>query len=88
MKNLIIFILLLSSTSIFSQSTKPVKYDKSNVLDSLSNLYKVKVYARISYYLNDTVVTEIQVVRPCKEYPQGLWYFVDGTKIIIPNKKY
>lgn len=87
MKNIVIFILVLFSTNIFSQSTDSVKYDKTNTLDSLSILYNMKVYARVNYYYKDTVITEIQVIRPCKEYPQGLWYFVDGKKVIIPNKK-
>lgn len=74
--------LLFINTSIFSQKDYVKTDGKSWIIDSLSSLYKIEIFAVISYYTTDTVFTEIQVIRPCKEYPQGKWLFLKPRKIV------
>lgn len=51
-------------------------------LDSLTNLYGVKVHAVAFYYTDDTVYTEIQIVRPSKQVPGGKWVWLKPKKIV------
>lgn len=70
------------STSLFSQE---IIRDTSGVqcpLDSLTQLYGVKVHAVVFYYTDDTVFTEIQIVRPSKQVPGGKWVWLKPKKIV------
>jgi len=83
MKKLIVILFLMLSSLTFSQTKKEPSLDEkiNKKLDSLSVLYKKKVFGISIREHGDTITKTIQYVKNNKEYSEVIFLSIKGKRI-------